>query len=276
MAIGLVLLSLGLVTVYLRESSDGALHGAQRIGVSVLTPFEVAGERVARPFQDAWGWTSDLFNAKDDNAKLRRENRQLRAAAIENQTARQENEHLRNQLNYIEGTEFPKDFKPVVTRVIVQPQTVYHQEIMVAAGSSDGVRVNDPVVTDEGLVGLVSEVTPAAAKVRLLTDDTSAASAEDIETGATWIILRGSTPDAPLILDRVSKDQRVEENDAVVTAGSQLGKYPSLFPRKIPICTVTSVSQRDVDSFKTVQCSPLVDFSALQDVIVLIPKDRPS
>jgi cell shape-determining protein MreC len=37
---------------------------------------------------------------------------------------------------------------------------------------------------------------------------------------------------------------------------------------------VTSVSQRDVDSFKTVQCSPLVDFSALQDVIVLVPKDR--
>jgi rod shape-determining protein MreC len=176
-ALGLVLLSLGLVTVYLRESSDGALHGAQRIGVSILTPFEVAGERIARPFQDAWGWTTDLFNAKDENAKLREQNRELRAAAIENQTARQENEHLRNQLNYIEGTEFPKDFKPVVTRVIVQPQTVYRQEIMVAAGSSNGIRVNDPVVTDEGLVGLVSEVTPRAAKVRLLTDDASAASA---------------------------------------------------------------------------------------------------
>jgi len=275
-ALALVLLSLGLVTVYLRESSDGALHGAQRIGVSVLTPFEVAGERIARPFQDAWGWASDLFNAKDDNAKLREENQQLRAAAIENKTAAQENTHLRNVLNYIDGTNFPDDFKPVVTRVIVQPQTVFNQEVIVAAGSANGVRVNDPVVTDEGLVGLVSEVTPHAAKVRLLTDDESAASAIDVDTNATGIILRGSTPDAPLVLDRVSKDQRVEENDAVVTAGSQLGKYPSLFPRKIPICTVTSVSQRDVDSFKTVQCSPLVDFSALQDVIVLVPKARRS
>lgn len=274
MALGLVLLSLALVTVYLRESSDGALHGAQRIGVSILTPFEVAGERIARPFQDAWGWTSDLFNAKDDNAKLRAENRELRQRAIENQTALQENQHLRDQLNYIDGTNFPKDFRPVVTRVIVQPQTVYRQEVIVAAGSSDGVRVDDPVVTDEGLVGLVSEVTPDAAKVRLLTDDQSAASAQDIETGATGIVQRGSSPDAPLVLDRVSKDQRVEENDAIVTAGSQLGQYPSLFPRKIPICTVTSVSQRDVDSFKTVQCSPLVDFAALQDVIVLVPKDR--
>ena len=274
MALGLVLLSLGLVTVYLRESSDGALHGAQRIGVSVLTPFEVAGERVARPFQDAWGWTSDLFNAKEDNAKLREENRQLRRAAIENKTARQENIHLRNLLNYIDGTDFPTDFEPVATRVIVQPQTVFRQEVIVAAGSSDGVRVNDPVVTDEGLVGLVSEVTPDAAKVRLLTDDESAASAIDVDTNATGIIRRGSTPDSPLILDRVSKDQRVEENDAVVTAGSRFSNYPSFFPRKIPICTVTSVSQRDVDSFKTVQCSPLVDFSALQDVIVLVPKER--
>ncbi len=274
MALGLVLLSLGLVTVYLRESSDGALHGAQRIGVSVLTPFEVAGERIARPFQDAWGWASDLFDAKDENAKLRTENAQLRQRAIENQTAQQENERLRNQLNYIAGTEFPNDFRGVTTRVIVQPQTVYRQEVIVAAGSTSGIRVNDPVVTSDGLVGTVAAVTPHSAKVRLLTDDESAASAIDIETGATGIVRRGSSPDAPLILDRVSKDRRVDEDDAVVTAGSQVGQFPSLFPEKIPICTVTSVSQRDVDSFKTVQCSPLVDFGALQDVIVLVPKDR--
>ena len=83
-AFALVLVSLALVTVYFRESSDGALHGAQRIGISVLAPFEIAGERVAQPFQDAYGWTTDVLSAKDENEKLEKEVRELRQQVIIN------------------------------------------------------------------------------------------------------------------------------------------------------------------------------------------------
>ena len=71
-AFALVLVSLALVTVYFRESSDGALHETQEIGVSILAPFEIAGERMARPFQDAYGWTRDVLSAKDENAELKK------------------------------------------------------------------------------------------------------------------------------------------------------------------------------------------------------------
>ena len=79
----LVLVSLGLITVYFREANDGPLHAAQRIGVSVLMPFEVAGERIARPFRDSWAWMSDLLDAKDENEELRKENEELRREVIE-------------------------------------------------------------------------------------------------------------------------------------------------------------------------------------------------
>ena len=46
----LVLLSLVLITVYFRESAGGGLHGVQGAGATVLRPFEVASDRVARPF----------------------------------------------------------------------------------------------------------------------------------------------------------------------------------------------------------------------------------
>jgi len=87
-----VLVSLALITVYFRESSGGALHDAQRIGLSVLRPFEVAGERVSRPFRDAWGWASDLFDAKDENEKLRGQVEALRQELIQSRTAAQEND----------------------------------------------------------------------------------------------------------------------------------------------------------------------------------------
>jgi len=74
-----VLVSIALVTVYFRESEGGTLHGAQRIGVSVAMPFEVAGERVARPFKDAYGWAADLLGAKSENEKLKKEIEVLRS-----------------------------------------------------------------------------------------------------------------------------------------------------------------------------------------------------
>ena len=77
----LVLVSLGLITVYFREANDGPLHAAQRIGVSVLMPFEVAGERVARPFRDSWGWMSDLLDAKDDERGAARAERRAPLAS---------------------------------------------------------------------------------------------------------------------------------------------------------------------------------------------------
>ena len=273
-ALALVLLSLVLVTMYLRESSDGALHGAQRIAVSVLAPFQVAAERVARPFRDAYGWTADLVAAKGENERLRKEVEALRRQAIENETAAQENEQLRKLLDFREGPRFPGDFDPVVTRILVRPQTVFRQDVVVAAGSSDGIRVDDPVVTDSGLVGTVTEVTPNAAKVRLLTDQQAAASAFVLETNAAGIVVDGPSSSNTLVLDRVPKTERVEQGNVVVTAGYRIGRYESLFPRGIPIGVVTSVSQRHIDPYKQIQVTPLVDFESLDEVIVLVEKGR--
>lgn len=272
-AVCLVILSLALVTLYFRESSEGPLHAAQRIAVSVVTPFEVAAERVARPFRDAYGWMADLVSAKGENERLEEEVEALRRQVIENETAVQENEELRKALAFIEGPRFPDDYRPVVTRVLVQPQTIFREEVVVAAGSSDGLRVDAPVVTEEGLVGTVTEVTPNASKVRLLNDRQSAAAAVVLETQAAGIVLHGPS-DQSLVLDRVPKDEIVEERSIVVTAGSQVGTFRSLFPRGIPICVVTSVSQTNIDVYKRIQCDPLVDFDSLHEVIVLVEKRK--
>jgi len=271
-AIALVILSLALITVYLRESTGGVLHGAQRIAVSVVTPFEVAGERISRPFRDAWGWASDLVGAKNENAKLRRQVQELRREVVENRNAVRENEQYREMLRFRDGPRFPSGYTGVATRVIARPPSIYAQDVVVAAGSSDGVETNNPVVTPDGLVGLVTEVTGNASKVTLLTDQESAVSALDAESGASGIVRRGPSDTSVLVLDRVGKDEQVGENDKVVTAGWKTGKLESLFPRGIPIGIVSGVGQQDVDLYKRVQVTPLVNFDSLDNVIVLVAK----
>lgn len=269
-AVALVLVSLGLITIYFRESSGGALHGAQRIGLSILMPFEVAGERVSRPFRDAWGYGSELVGAKSENAKLREQVAALQKEVIQEQTAARENERLRELTRYISGPKFPDDYRAVVTRVVARPPSAYNQVVLVAAGSNDGIAVNDPVVTEDGLVGLVTEVTGNGARVTLLTDQASAVSALVLQSDAAGIVRHGPSDGSALVLDRVGKDELVSEGDLVITAGWRTGNLESLYPRGIPIGMVASVGQQDVDLYKRIQVAPLVDFDSLNEVIVLV------
>jgi rod shape-determining protein MreC len=269
-AVALVLVSLGLITVYFRESSGGALHSAQRIGLSVLMPFEVAGERVSRPFRDAWGYGAELVGAKSENAELRERVAALQKQLIQEQTAARENQRLRDLTRYISGPRFPDDYRAVVTRVVARPPSAYNQVVLVAAGSSHGIAVNDPVVTEDGLVGLVTEVTGNGARVTLLTDQASAVSALVLQSGAAGIVRHGPSDGSALVLDRVGKDELVSEGNLVITAGWRTGNLESLYPRGIPIGMVASVGQQDVDLYKRIQVAPLVDFDSLAEVIVLV------
>jgi rod shape-determining protein MreC len=155
-----------------------------------------------------------------------------------------------------------------------RPPSAYSQEILIAAGSSSGIERNDPVVTKDGLVGLVTDVTSNGAQVTLLTDQSSAVSAVVLESGAAGIVRHGPSDTSALILDRVSKDELVEQGDLVITAGWRSGKLESLYPRGIPVGTVKSVGQQDVDLYKRIQVAPLVNFDSLAEVIVLVPKNR--
>ena len=78
---GLVLLSLILITFSFRASSTGALHSVESAGVTVLRPFEVAAERVARPFRDVYGYFRGLVHAKSENERLRQQVNELRQQA---------------------------------------------------------------------------------------------------------------------------------------------------------------------------------------------------
>jgi rod shape-determining protein MreC len=271
----LVLLSLVLITLSFRGGDDGPLASVQSAGSSVLRPVGVGFERVAQPFRDGYAWAESLLDARSEAEKLREENRELRQRAIIAEFALQENEYLRRMLNYVDGRRFPEDFEYVAAEVIYRPPAAFTQAVVIAAGSEKGVRVEDPVITEDGLVGLVTRVTPSTARVQLLTDPEAAASALVIGTGATGVVRHARGTRETLVLDRVRKEDEVRNGAEVVTAGSRPGDLSSLYPRGIQIGEISSWNQTDTDFFQQVQIDPFVDFEALDAVLVLVPMERP-
>jgi rod shape-determining protein MreC len=267
----LVLLSIVLMTIYFRESAGGALHRVQSGGSTVLHPFQVAATRIARPFRDAYSYTTSLVHAKSQNKKLRAELDRTRQHVIQNDVAAQQVAELRAQLKYVSGPTFPKDYRYVAADVTGRPDQDFSAQLDIAAGTSSGVRRNDPVVTPDGLVGVVARVARHAALVTLLTDETSAASAKDLATNAPGIVQHGQGG-GTLAFNRVGKDKVVKPGDLIVTSGWRAGSLSSLYPKGIPIGRVLTVSQTDVDLFKQIQIQAFVDFSKLDTVLVLVPK----
>src|SRR5439155_15430591 len=106
----LVLISIVLITIYFREPAGGGLHGVQSVGASVLRPFEVASERVARPFRDAYGWFAGLIHAKSQNADLRAQVDKLSQLVIQNRNAAQESADLKRLLHYVGTRPFPDGY----------------------------------------------------------------------------------------------------------------------------------------------------------------------
>jgi rod shape-determining protein MreC len=270
----LVLLSLVLITLSFRTGEDGPLTSVQSAGSTALRPFAVGFERVAQPFRDAEGWADSLLDAQSDAERLRVENRELLQRAIQSEFALQENDYLRRLLTYLDGARFPGDFDPVAAEVIGRPAGAFTQAIVIAAGSNNGVRINDPVVTADGLVGLVTRVTGDTARVELLTDEEAAVSAVDLRTSAPGIVRHARGTRETLVLDRVRKQDRVKVGDEIVTAGWRASGLSSLYPKGIPIGKVTGVGQTDTDLFQQVQIDPFVDFGSLDAVLVLVPTGR--
>ncbi|HEX4746971.1 MAG TPA: rod shape-determining protein MreC [Gaiellaceae bacterium] len=271
----LVLASLVLISLSFRSEGSGPLNAVESAGAAALRPFAVGFERVAQPFRDVYGWADSLLTARSEAEELRAEVQELRQRAIQAEFALQENVYLRNLLDYSDGPRFPADFDPVVAEVIGRPAGAFTQAIVVAAGSERGIEVNDPVVTADGLVGVVTRVSGGTARVQLLTDEEAAASAIDLRTGATGIVRHARGTRETLVLDRVRKQDVVRRGDEIVTAGWRAGALSSLYPKGIPIGKVTSVGQTDTDLFQQVQIDPYVDFGSLDAVIVLVPTERP-
>jgi rod shape-determining protein MreC len=269
---GLVVLALILITISFREPTSGPLHGVQSAGATVLRPFEIASERVARPFRDVYGYFAALVHVKSENEKLKTQVNELRQKVLLGEAARAQNTQLRRQLKFVDSPLFPSDYTAVNTRIIGW-RNEFDERVVIAAGRNNGIHQETPIVTSYGLVGSVTQVSGSAALVTLLTDESSAVQARDQDTGALGIVRHGEG-EGSLIVDRVTKDKQVSEGDVIVTAGTRSKQYPSLFPANIPIGYVISVGQSDTAPFKQIQIQPFVDFSSLDSVTALITKKK--
>jgi rod shape-determining protein MreC len=265
----LVLLALTLLTISFRSPTSGALHRLQGAGSTALRPFQIGATRVAQPFRDAYDYVDGLANAKSENARLKRQNAELRQAALIAAAKLAKYPAYEKLLHLEQGSSFPKNFRAVNAAVISYPDGPFTNQLTISAGSSSGIRDNTPVVSGDGLVGRVTNVAPDTAVVTLLTDPQSFVTARDLHTRVRGGVQAG--PGGTLVLSEVKKQLRVDKGDEIVTDGTRNARYPDIYPYGIPIGRVSSVGVTDTATFLQVQVQPFANFGSLDAVAALVP-----
>ena len=184
----LTLLILG--SFLLLTISYGHGSGSIQDGVStIFSPLEGVADRALKPARDLVDWFDKTFEARGENSRLNEELEQARTQAVAGQEAIQENAQLRKLVELDRDPVIATSaFNPVTGRVIARSPTVWHSSVTIDLGSGDGVVLDDPVISGDGLVGEISAVQPNSSQVQLITDHASAVSAKVLPLGVQGVV----------------------------------------------------------------------------------------
>jgi len=269
--VALIITSLVLLSAHFSEAESGPLHAIQRGVATVLSPLESVASEALKPARDLVDWFDETFEARGENDQLREDLASARAELAQAQDAVGQNEELQKMLDLndkIELAGFDPAYKPVAARIINRSPSVINATLGVNAGSGDGVEEDDPVISGDGLVGRVTEVTASTAQVQLITDPRNAVSARVLPDGPQGIVQPVAGDPDDLRLDFITNEQQVEEGQMLVTAGWSNDEISSAYPYGIPIGDITETTLGEQD-FQRVTVQPYVDMRELQDVQVL-------
>jgi rod shape-determining protein MreC len=239
-----------------------------RVGSTFATQLLIPVQRV---LADA-GVTSNRFvQAITEIDRLRQDNADLRAQVdrltLENVQLREQS-IANEQAARLASTRATIALDTVTAPVIARDPTGVTASIVLGVGSDQGVKIGHVVLSDQGVVGRVSEVGANYSKVLLITDSSSVVSALVQGSRATGIV-RGQFGDS-LIMDWILQTEPVKVGDVVITAGLGLGdELRSLYPKGLVVGRVVQVQSAEAAAYQRAIVTPAVDLRRLEHVLVV-------
>jgi rod shape-determining protein MreC len=249
LVVGILLLALG-----------GYLTPISRVALSpfISTQTWLASRYLAiRDFMTA---PRDVVRLAQINDQLEAEVSRLQSQIIELQ---QQNSELQVLSALLDFARTHSENEYITAAVIGRDISPFLHYVIINRGSDDGLRRGMPIVSSQGLVGRVAAVTADGARVQLINDPDTAINVRIQPSGAEGFLQGSITGD--ITVEAIPQDANIQTGDLVLTSG--LGGN---FPPDMLIGQVSGVRQRPVELFQTATVEPVVDFSQLEIVLVIV------
>jgi len=230
--IAFCLVSLLLLTFYVREGDSGIVHSARGAVMAITSPVRMVGAAIASPFGAIGTAAGNLTASSETLSDLKEENEKLTAKVAELSEAQKTAERL----EALVGLQSTYSLKSTAARIIGASSDAWNDTVTLDKGSTSGFAVGMPVCSSGGVIGQIIEVSATTSTVRLITDEQSGVSAM-LQDSRAQGMLQGQA-DGTLRLSYITADADVKTGDIVITSG--LG---GVFPKGLPLGTVSSVER---------------------------------
>jgi rod shape-determining protein MreC len=233
----------------------------RRWAAAVVTPFERGGTATFSSFGNVWKGYIGLRNARAENEQMRAEMQrlQLRNQQLESQNA--EAQRLASLLNFHDTH---PEIEMLAASVIGSSSDSTSHTLFLNRGSNDHIRVNQPVITPDGVVGKIVEVFPRSSQVQLINDQNSGVGALFSGTRTHGIVKGKGDPEPQM--DYVANEEKIQPGDIVVTSGED-----RIFPKDLYVGKVEWTKPGGNSTpFQVIRITPAARLDRLEDVIVLL------
>jgi rod shape-determining protein MreC len=263
----LILFSITVLTLDFRGDGAGVIDRVRDTAGDAVAPVRDAMASAFSPVSSAFHGITGYRDLKDENAKLKERISDLQGHKTQQEDAVQELRDLQ-ALDHLDT--WAMGLPQVAARVVSAPVSNFEQTIELDKGSDDGIRVDLPVVTGDGLVGRVVDVSGRRSTVRLITDPTSSIGVRTARSSQTGIAA-GEGAGRRLSVGFVDANADVRVGDLMVTSGLSGGS--DIYPPSIPVARVTKAVAEPGELQQRIEIKPLSDIAHLRYVKVLqVPK----
>lgn len=257
--IAILLIAFILLFVSVRNGGASGIGVLNRLYMTIEKPFSTLGSSIKRNVSGVFSYR-DLIKEnealKEENDRLRNEMSQMTFSSKE----LQELQELSKVLNY----DFIQGENDLVTaKVISLDGSSWTNAFTIDKGTESGIKVDDIVLSGQGLVGRVSDTDKGWSKIVPLVDESSKISFYVDGTGNMLGIVEGSQ-DGTLTGFMLDSNAEVREGDRIITSG--IGKYPA----GILIGRITKAGYDSNKQLMEITVKPEVDFTSIDKVSVII------
>lgn len=217
------------------------------------------------------GSVSNLTDTYQENAQLKKKLDSMNALQVENETLKQENKQLKQQLSLNKSL---TSYTDISAYVISRSPSTWQNQIVISKGSNAGITKGSAVVSDKGLIGRVMEVNKNNSKVELVTTQDDAADRFAVQlidnNGQTvnGLITGYDTDTNLLVMGQITSKENVKKGTQVITSG--LG---GTTPKGLFVGTVEKVVNQQAGLPTKIYIKPAADMTNLNVVTVMKRQD---
>jgi rod shape-determining protein MreC len=262
----LVLVSITLITLDVRGGGKGDINRVKTWGSDIFDPLRGAVDDISRP-------VAGFFAGAIDSASVQRANSHLRQQLGTLQEQLDQQQDLERKVGVFESLynlKFASGIPEKVAEVVDIGPSDFDESVDIDRGTSSGIDVGMPVVSGQGLMGIVTQASSGEATVQLITDPSSSFQVRYGSAGDVAVV-GGQGSNRALTVDYVPPRTSIAKGQLLFTSGLSHG----LFPEGIPVARVNASSSGTGSASEVVTATPVAQLNDPQYVAVLLWEPAP-